>query len=251
MKYLMPVVLLLLFSCGNGENFPLTAVARRDSMLAVLDSCYNMKDTAWFNAFFERMTYMSPDAKPQTLLKAETYALFEEFYQPQRLSLLGSWIIGAEEINTGQPYLVLQEYLAVEVDGKPDTVRDFRPMLGPGEPPGRGSKIYWQPGFDSLLLHFLYNTHLNNLRRSRTWPVHVHPNEKISWLRNWIPGFGRDSSWNIVSSPEVLLISFNRSMNKAKVRFSAGYQTGEAFMRVENHRWRLISSQEIPNIRAN
>lgn len=237
MKYLLPVCMLLA-SCAttpapnDKEAMPPYPMSP-DKAGDFLEGYYNAKDSVNFGVFFE---HWNSAEQPRTDFASETekaaYEVFAQVFQPDKHIALGAWEPGADGINTGQPYVVLPVEMPVEVAGKPDTLRRFRPALAKSS----GKPLYQEAGYDSVLMRFLRGPGSAEAAGSSY--------ERTDWLRKWIPLImKRGGEWYILSQPIINRISFDQSLQKATVSFRMGYQFGEAVVVKKGEKWELETSQ--------
>jgi len=70
--------------------------------------------------------------------------------------------------------------------------------------------------------------------------------KKYNILRSYIPILHGHwgGYWHIVTHPDVSIIIFNKTLTKARVDFSFGYQGGETILEKEGDDWVIKESKE-------
>ena len=185
---------------------------------------------------------------------SSAYKIFEDFYQPKNLSRIGKPEWGTDQFKSVK-YFIVQKDLNVVIakklkenislsDSPPIldiTINNFRPNLK-GDTP-------------ALFLTDTYQRVLESFLGSEELPVGhgglMNPSvakgeseKRQKYLNSQLKIYhGHWGGWRYVTDPTVTSIVFNKSLNKAIVRFSLVYEGGHAIYRFKKGKWILQESR--------
>ncbi len=229
---------MLFASCGGASasgkvvDLPPYPIAA-DKAVLFLDSYCAGQDSTGFGAFFDQWSNaLQPNTGFSSEKEKAAYEVFALVFRPDKVESLGEWEPGGKGIYTGQPYVVLPKELAIEVEGTPDTLRDFRPAVAQSA----GKPLYLTAAYDSVLPRFLQG--------KSEKPVTSESLGRGEWLRKWVLVITKhNEGWYVISHPLVNRIQFDKSLQRATIHFRLGYQFGEAVAVKKGEAWELESSQ--------
>lgn len=125
-----------------------------------------------------------------------------------------------------------------------DSIENFRPSVNSKN---YAIPVYLNEKYDNILTKFLGNEYTPLGQNSIISPAHSEEESEArkKFLENFVLIFYGHwgGYWQLLTYPDVSRIIFDQNMEYAKIDFRMIYQGGEAFLKNNNGKWELISSE--------
>lgn len=182
------------------------------------------------------------------------YNVFKEFYKPHELLKLGDWEWG-NDLNANCKYVVIQNKIFYSVSptfylknfdwekSTIDSIDNFRPPINLDA----NEVLYLTNDYADAINQFLAAESKTFGEGSSKNPARTEGESQRRYeiLRSHIPILRGHwgGYWHLETHPEIRIIIFNKTLNKAKIYFRVGYQGGEATLKKRDNGWTIMNSK--------
>lgn len=192
---------------------------------------------------------------------AAIFEVFNLFYKPNDIHLLGVWEFD-NDLNSNCKYILVQNKIFYSIlnsnkINKVDWIKSRKSLLSNFRPPLTSDSInilYQTDEYEESFIDFLaYAAPRVIEEKGKYLEISDETQAKYELLKDYIPlRIGqKENIWHFETYPYVNRILFNKSITKAKIDFSVGSQFGMASLQKKGRNWIIIESKNESHLNGN